>query len=130
MEAIEVSVDADEAAAIPYRPGMMTLLTVEPRLSIIDELRSLIFKPRAIHIDYGPGPWRYANGDVATRLMLNAPISHPSFPMQPLTPYEQISIDSAADLTFEFMPVMAASDASSGPVSIGKLIDQSRIDTA
>jgi hypothetical protein len=120
---IDVLVDAGEPAAVPHRPGMMTIVTVAPQFSLADRLRSLVFKPRTLHVEYGPGRWRYAHGDVANRLMLNAPRPHPSYPTQPVTPYDPLSIDSPARLTFEFIPVAPlTAPPQIGVVSIADLV--------
>lgn len=97
---------ASEAIRVPAQPDGVTLATIHPKLSMIDRLLGIIGMSTPIRVDYGGNSWRWAFGETAEGIMLNAPIAYPAVAGLPPEPHPTISVSVPATITFESMPVL------------------------
>jgi hypothetical protein len=100
---------AGEAVPVPTRPRAQTVVSIEPSPSFFDRAANLLAKSRPITLTYGEEEWRYAHGQRATRLLLNAPRPHSAFADLPRVPHATLRVSSEALLSFEFRQVLPAS---------------------
>jgi hypothetical protein len=99
---------AGEAVPVPARPGAQTVVSIDPARSFSDRAANLLAKSHPVTLTYGEGEWRYAHGQRATRLLLNAPLPHAAFSDLPRVPHATLRVSSKAEITFEFRKVHAA----------------------
>ena len=99
-------VAAGEAVEVPRAPGMVTLATIEPHRSLAQRVAQAIWARGLLQVDYGDARWRWAHGDEARGIMLNAPFDGPGPWGLRSEPFDTISISAPATISFELMEVV------------------------